>query len=114
MAEAADAVFVRLGGGTASNIDIIVSIAERHRLPGTYPTRAFVTAGGLMAYEARESDSQRRVADYVDRILHGAKPADLPVELPMTFDFVVNMKTARELGITFPHEILLQITEVVE
>ena len=70
--------------------------------------------GGLMAYDANSTATWRRAAYYVDRILKGAKPADLPVEQPMTFDFVVNLKTARELGITFPHEIMLQVTEVIQ
>ena len=73
-----------------------------------------VHAGGLMAYAPDIAASYRRAAYYVDRILKGAKPADLPVEQPMTFDFVVNLKTARELGITFPNEIMLQVTEVIQ
>jgi putative ABC transport system substrate-binding protein len=79
-----------------------------------YWERRAVQAGGLMAYGANLAALVHRAAYYVDRILKGAKPADLPVEQPMTFDFVVNMKTARELGITFPDEIMLQVTEVVE
>jgi putative tryptophan/tyrosine transport system substrate-binding protein len=67
-----------------------------------------------MSYQARITDLYRRAAYYVDRILKGAKPADLPVEQPMTFEFVVNLNTARELGITFPQEILLQVTEVIQ
>jgi putative ABC transport system substrate-binding protein len=73
-----------------------------------------VEAGGLMSYSANLSDMFRRAAYYVDRILKGAKPADLPVEQPMTFDFVVNMKTAQALGITFPNEIMLQVTDVIQ
>jgi putative ABC transport system substrate-binding protein len=73
-----------------------------------------VGRGGLMAYAPNRAAGYRRAAYYVDKILQGAQPADLPIEQPMTFDFVVNMKTARELGITFPQEILLQITEVVD
>ena len=67
-----------------------------------------------MAYLGSLTEMQRRAAYYVDRILKGAKPADLPIEQPMTFDFVVNMKTAQALGITFPNEIMLQVTEVIE
>ena len=67
-----------------------------------------------MAYGASFIDAHRRAAAYVDKLLKGAKPADLPVEQPMTFDFVVNLKTARELGITFPNEIMLQVTEVIQ
>ena len=79
-----------------------------------YPPTSWVDEGGLMAYAPRVADNWRRVAYYVDRILKGTKPADLPVEQPMTFDFVVNLKTARELGITFPNEIMLQVTEVIQ
>ena len=67
-----------------------------------------------MVYSANLLDLERRAATYVDKILKGAKPADLPVEQPMTFEFVVNMKTAQALGITFPNEILLQVTEVIQ
>ena len=79
-----------------------------------YSERELVDAGGLMAYAASYPSLFRRAAYYVDRILTGATPADLPVEQPREFEFAVNMKTARELGITFPPEILLQVTEVIE
>jgi putative ABC transport system substrate-binding protein len=92
----------------------VAALALQHGLPGISALRHFAEVGGLMAYGADPAVGSRRVAYYADRILRGTKPADLPVEQPMRFDFVVNMKTARELGITFPHEILLQITEVVE
>ncbi len=73
----------------------------------------WVRGGGLIAYGPSQSAMHQRAATYVDRMLKGAKPADLPVEQPMTFDFVVNLKTAQALGITFPHEIMLQVTEVI-
>jgi putative tryptophan/tyrosine transport system substrate-binding protein len=92
----------------------IADLASKSYLPAVYGMRDHVEAGGLMSYSANVSDSIRRSAYYVDRILKGAKPADLPVEQPMTFEFVVNLKTARELGITFPNEIMLQVTEVIE
>jgi putative ABC transport system substrate-binding protein len=92
----------------------IADQATRSGLPAIYQSRDVVAAGGLMSYGPRSSELYRRIATYVDKILKGAKPADLPVEQPMRFDFVVNMKTARALGITFPHEIALQITEVIE
>jgi putative ABC transport system substrate-binding protein len=76
--------------------------------------RAFVVAGSLMSYGPNYEEMNRRAAYYVDRILKGAKPADLPVEQPMTFEFVVNLKTARELGITFSPEIQQQITEAIQ
>jgi putative ABC transport system substrate-binding protein len=92
----------------------IVGFANQTQLPGMYPWREAVIAGGLMAYGTSVTANYRRAAYYVDRILKGTKPADLPVEQPMRFDFVVNIKTARELGINFPNEILLQVTEVVQ
>jgi putative ABC transport system substrate-binding protein len=92
----------------------LADMAIRHQLPAMDPQREFAVVGGLMAYGPNFFVMFGRVATYVDRILKGAKPADLPVEQPMTFDFVVNMKTARELGITFPNEIMLQVTEVIE
>jgi putative ABC transport system substrate-binding protein len=92
----------------------IAELAATHRLPAMFDRREFVDAGGLMVYGPSIAAQWYRAAYYVDRILKGTKPADLPVEQPMTFDFVVNMKTARELGITFPHEILLQVTEAID
>jgi putative ABC transport system substrate-binding protein len=74
----------------------------------------WTASGGLMSYGANNAAQWRRVAYYVDRILKGTKPADLPVEQPMAFEFVVNLKTARDLGITFPEEIRLQVTEVID
>jgi putative tryptophan/tyrosine transport system substrate-binding protein len=91
-----------------------VELAAQHGLPAMYEQRLFAEAGGLLAYGPNLADNYRRAAYYVDRILKGTKPADLPVEQPMTFDFVVNMKTARELSITFPQEIMLQVTEVIQ
>ena len=70
--------------------------------------------GGLMSYEPRFTELYRRAAHYVDRILRGAKPADLPVEQPMTFDFIINLQTAQALGLTIPHHGLLQATEVIQ
>jgi len=92
----------------------VVALASQYRLPAIYTTGEFVREGGLMSYATDRPTQYRRAAYYVDRILKGTKPADLPVEQPMTFEFVVNMKTARELGITFPNEIMLQVTEVID
>jgi putative ABC transport system substrate-binding protein len=86
----------------------------RSRLPAMYSQRADVEAGGLMSYGSSNTGLFRRAAYYVDRILKGAKAADLPVEQPMTFEFVVNLKTAQALGITFPNEIMLQVTDVIQ
>src|SRR5205807_7928359 len=97
-----------------SQLSRVVEFTVNSRLPAIHTTRRSVEAGGLMSYGANTIANNRRAAYYVDRILKGAKPADLPVEQPMTFDFVVNLKTARDLGITFPNEIMLQVTEVIE
>jgi putative tryptophan/tyrosine transport system substrate-binding protein len=80
----------------------VVQLAAQHRLPGLYPFRLMVDAGGLMAYDSYTSNLQARTATYVDRILKGAKPSDLPVEQPTKFELVINLKTAKALGLTFP------------
>jgi putative ABC transport system substrate-binding protein len=92
----------------------ILAFAREQGLPAIYGYREFVDQGGLMAYGPNLPELYRRAAYYVDRILRGAKPANLPVEQPVTFDFVVNLKTAKSLGLTFPSESMLQVTEVVE
>ncbi len=108
-------VFTALANSvTISRRKTIVEFANKNGLPAIYNDRAWVQDGGLMSYGANPSAVISRAAYYVDRILKGAKPADLPIEQPMRFDFVVNLKTARELGITFPQEILLQVTEVIQ
>jgi putative tryptophan/tyrosine transport system substrate-binding protein len=112
--ERADAVLMGGGPIALNEVTRVVSLAAKYRLPTIYQFKDPVVAGGLMAYGVYLPDQFRRAAYYVDRILKGAKPADLPIEQPMTFDFVVNMKTARELGISFPNEIMLQVTEVIE
>jgi putative tryptophan/tyrosine transport system substrate-binding protein len=92
----------------------IAELAAESGLPAMYASRENVEAGGLMSYGTSIEALYRRAAYYVDRILRGTKPADLPVEQPMTFDFVVNLKAAQALGITFPNEIMLQVTEVIQ
>jgi putative ABC transport system substrate-binding protein len=84
------------------------------RLPAIYPERDYADDGGLMAYGANVADNFRRAAGYVDRILKGAKPGDLPIQELVRFDFVINLKTAGELGLTIPPSILAQATEVIE
>ena len=92
----------------------IVEFAARARLPAIYGLREFADAGGLMAYGAHLPELYRRAAGYVDKILRGAKPADLPVEQPTKFEFVINLKTAKALGLTIPQSVLLRADEVIE
>jgi putative tryptophan/tyrosine transport system substrate-binding protein len=92
----------------------VVALINAARLPAIYPEREYVDEGGLMAYGTNVPDNLRRAADYVDRILKGAKPGDLPIQEPVRFDFVVNLKTARELGLTVPPSILARADEVIE
>ena len=91
----------------------IVALAAQHRLPAIYYGRWWVQAGGLMSYGPRGPDMGRRAATYVDKILKGAKPADLPVEQPTKFDLVINLKTAQALGITIPPAVLQRADEVI-
>jgi putative tryptophan/tyrosine transport system substrate-binding protein len=93
---------------------LIVEFAASNDLPAMYPRREFVDDGGLMAYGVNFAQQFRRAAAYVDRILKGTQPADLPVEQPMTLDFVINMRTAHALGLTIPQHVLLQATEVIQ
>jgi putative tryptophan/tyrosine transport system substrate-binding protein len=113
--ERADGVLIPQGPLAFNQRMQIVELTAQHRLPAMYAqNRLEVEAGGLMLYAPSNAGVFRRAAYYVDRILKGANPADLPVEQPMTFDFLVNLKTAQTLGITIPNEIMLQVTEVIQ
>jgi len=92
----------------------VVQLAAQYRLPGLYPFRLIVDAGGLMAYDANTSSFQAITATYVDKILKGAKPFDLPVEQPTTFELIINLKTAKSLGLTMPAALLERADEVIE
>jgi putative ABC transport system substrate-binding protein len=92
----------------------VVDFAAKNRLPAIYPIRAFADAGGLMSYGPNRDDLFRRAAYFVDRILKGAKPADLPVEQPTKFELVINLKTAKTLGLAIPSKVLMWADTVIE
>jgi putative ABC transport system substrate-binding protein len=112
--ERPDGLYVPPGGPLIfANAKRIVAFALKSRLPSMYNNRAAVDAGGLMYYGADLADSYRRVAIYVDRILKGAKPADLPVEQPTKFELFINLKTAKQIGVTIPQSILYRADKVI-
>jgi ABC-type uncharacterized transport system substrate-binding protein len=107
------AVLVVLSPEVTLNSKIIVDLALKQRLPGMYPTRQFAEEGGLMAYGPLIGDLYRRAAAYVDKILKGAKPEDLPVEQPTKFEFIVNLQTAKQIGLTIPPNVLARADRVI-
>jgi putative ABC transport system substrate-binding protein len=110
-----DGLYVPASGPIINNNQKrIVGFALKSRLPSMYDSRDAVDAGGLMYYGADLAESYRRVAYFVDRILKGAKPADLPVEQPMKFEFVINLKTAKQIGVTIPQSVLFRATKVIK
>jgi len=111
----ADALFVGAAGGPLyADRGLIVDFATRTRLPSTFGFREAVELGGFMSYGVNSADVFRRAAGYVDKILKGAKPADLPVEQPTEFELVINMRTAKALGLTIPPSLLLRADQVIE
>jgi putative ABC transport system substrate-binding protein len=112
--ERPDGLYVTIGPLIRSNGKRIADFALKSRLPSVYTSRAGVDAGGLMYYGADITDSYRRVAYYVDRILKGAKPADLPVEQPTKFELVINLKTAKQIGLTIPQSMLYRADKVIK
>jgi len=121
--ERAIALFARTPNGglllppdssTVVHRDLIITLAARHRLPAIYPDRLFVAAGGLMCYSTNRADQFRQAASYIDRLLRGAKPAELPVQVPTKYETVINAKTAKALGLTVPPGLLVAADEVIE
>ena len=112
--ERPDGLYVLGGPLMHANQKRIVGFALKSRLPSMYNSRESVDAGGLMSYGADLADSYRRVAYYVDRILKGAKPADLPVEQPTKFELVINLKTAKQIGLTIPPEVLARANKLIK
>jgi len=109
-----DGLYVSPDALLGANQKRTIGFALESRLPSIYSNREAVDAGGLMSYSADPADSYRRVAYYVDKILKGAKPADLPVEQPMRFEFVINLQTAKKIGITIPQSVLFRATKVIQ
>jgi putative ABC transport system substrate-binding protein len=111
--ERSDGVYCAGGPLMRANANRIADAALKNRLPSVYTNKEYVDAGGLMSYGADLADSYRRVATYVDRILKGAKPADLPVEQPTKFELAINLKTAKQIGLTIPQRVLERANKVI-
>ena len=101
-------------GGTGTRRKFIISLASRHKLPSVYPYRYYAVDGGLVTYGPNTLDSVRRAAGYVDRILKGEKPANMPVQAPTKYELVINLKTAKTLGLTVPQSLLTTADELIE
>jgi putative ABC transport system substrate-binding protein len=121
--ERAIAAFARTANGglvvtgsaaATTHRELIITLAARHKLPAVYASRFNVGVGGLISYGPNRIDQFRRAAGYVDRILKGEKPADLPVQAPTSYELVINLKTAKALGLTIPQTLLASANEVIE
>ncbi len=114
MARRADALTVLLDPVTLFHPAQVVELAARSKIPAIFYERRFATAGGLMVYGPQDDDLHRRAATYVDKILKGAKPATLPIEQPTKFELIINLKTAKILGLTIPQSLLQRADEIIQ
>jgi putative ABC transport system substrate-binding protein len=112
--ESGTGLIVMPGTSTAVHRELICMLADRFRVPAIYPFRFFISSGGLLSYGIDSLDLLRGAASYVDRILRGAKPSDLPVQLPTKFEMVINLKAAKALGLSLPQSVLVEADEVIE
>ena len=111
--ERAQALITTLGSVIATQQRQVLDFAVKNRLPAMYHTSEFVEAGGLMSYGPSQTDQWRRAADFVDKILKGTKPADIPVEQPMKFDFIISLKAAKQIGVTIEPNVLVRADRVI-
>ena len=112
--ERLDGLFAVTSSFMTTNRKRIVEFAGKHKLPAIYSNAEYVEDGGLMSYATNSLDLHRRAATYVDKILKGAKPADLPVEQPTKFELVINLKTAKQIGVTIPPNVLARADKVIK
>jgi putative ABC transport system substrate-binding protein len=108
------ALIVTASAFTTIHRELIIALARRHQLPAVYPFRYYITSGGLISYGPDPIEQYRQAASYVDRILKGEKPADLPVQAPTKYELVANLKTAKAIGLDVPASVLARADEVIE